>query len=491
MSSWLFNTPSIVSYSSQRLNVIILLIISLSNFVQLSFFPRQFFSLSDGSPDYGDKRLKPWFSGPLVQIIPWTQLFYHAHPKTKASPKPQYLTDSALLDDCMSRPLSPKLWNELGMNEFLKNYPNGKVLTLPQLANRVNLTNYDCGIQKPCYAEQICRPVRGKEWYILVAAQEWNSFMNTIYRAIGWAMTMIQGVGPSLVQDFYPDCPNVWAITKAILTLLTAVSKVYPTEGLATGPKWLYQLIQGEFGMFTGVANLLDDVLTKHPINQHDKWTRFSYALSKYQEMAQISVADLTIKNIESGISTEEGMYGVLKDGYFLMDHSTPRKKFEFNIAGDKQEDLKIAVQLHLLSSIWKEQKYFITRGSDPCTYSGANGAWPGKKVLSYCGADNVMMNIIQAKGNHALNKVHNAWLVEERYNFTAGFLTQAALNCQKQKVNKFSLDDGKGFSPKSFYDYCSFDLPVCDLTQADIRDYRDSGAGTVLACRTIGGLKI
>lgn len=40
---------------------------------------------------------------------------------------------------------------------------------------------------------QLCSPVQGKDWYILVAAQEWNSYMNVVYQAVGFAMTMMQG----------------------------------------------------------------------------------------------------------------------------------------------------------------------------------------------------------------------------------------------------------------------------------------------------------
>lgn len=99
-----------------------------------------------------------------------------------------------------------------------------------QLAEKVNLRNFDCGIEKNCYAdqvskivieclkdliehlmrliedtEQLCQPVRGKEWYILVAAQEWNGFMNIIYQAIGWAMTMIQGEFGLGDVEHHPD----------------------------------------------------------------------------------------------------------------------------------------------------------------------------------------------------------------------------------------------------------------------------------------------
>jgi hypothetical protein len=43
---------------------------------------------------------------------------------------PQKDTDTILLDQCMSRPLSSKLWMEMGMNEFLRDYRNGENLNL-------------------------------------------------------------------------------------------------------------------------------------------------------------------------------------------------------------------------------------------------------------------------------------------------------------------------------------------------------------------------
>ncbi|KNE89523.1 hypothetical protein, variant [Puccinia striiformis f. sp. tritici PST-78] len=295
------------------------------------------------------------------------------------------------------------------------------------------------------------------------------------------------------VHDFYPDLPDTWSIIKAILTFASALAKVIPTEGLLTYPKWLYQLVQGEFGLFAGVSNLMDDIIMKNPVNQHDKWTAFSYALSKSQDRAQMAIANFSQSVIEAGISTENGIYGVIKDGNFLMESSKTHKKNHEkldNVAGNKESEMKISVQLHLLAAIWEQQNYFITRGSDPCTGAGPNGAWGGDKMLSYCGPDNVMMNIIQAKGKHAVNHVHNAKLVTEKYNFSVKFLTEAAWNCQKQS-GKFEFDVWNSTDPIRFDDKCSFNLPVCDLTRPDIRAYRDSGAGTVAACRIIGGLPI
>lgn len=80
--------------------------------------------------------------------------------------------------------------------------------------------------------------------------------------------------------------------------------------------------------------------------------------------MAQMIVANLSQSTIESGISTEDGIYRVLKDGKFLMNHSVTNANSRDrinNLAGDKQDELKASVQLHLLASLWEKQvsEYF------------------------------------------------------------------------------------------------------------------------------------
>lgn len=94
-------------------------------------------------------------------------------------------------------------------------------------------------------------------------------------------------------------------------------------------------------------------------VHRRVQWTYFSYMLSRNQDMAQMMVTNLSQSIIESGISTEQGIYGVLKDGKFLMNHSF--KKFDLkesikNLAGEEEEELKTSVQLHLLASIWEHQ---------------------------------------------------------------------------------------------------------------------------------------
>lgn len=52
------------------------------------------------------------------------------HCPTRCTHWPKNITDTSLLEDCLSRPLSPELWKELKLNEFLLEYPDGDHLSL-------------------------------------------------------------------------------------------------------------------------------------------------------------------------------------------------------------------------------------------------------------------------------------------------------------------------------------------------------------------------
>ncbi|EGG01835.1 uncharacterized protein MELLADRAFT_110698 [Melampsora larici-populina 98AG31] len=388
-------------------------------------------------------------------------------------------TSTDLLEECRSLPLSPHLWQELGLNEFLLNYPGGEFLNLQvdgnllnglkifchpfylwdykQLADRVNLTNFECGIGKPCYADQLCQPVRGKEW-----------------------CRPVNGSIKYKLSDFYPDSTHLWDILKAYSSLISAAIKVYPTCGLLSSTRYWYQFIQGEFGMLYGISGMMDDVLFK----KH--WNCLSYKISEKQQLAQMAVANISHSTIESGISTIKGIYRVLKDGRFLVDDIEGKfysKNPMKNLIGDKQEEMRLSAQLQILAALWIEQH--------PCMDSGLNGAWPGGNVLSYCGPDDIMMNIVQADGNQEIRKVHNAHLISQKYNLSVGYLTQVAWECYKSgKQSDYGSWESWGrVSEESDYP-CSFNLPVCDLTRPDIQQHKNR-RGIVVACRITGQLPI
>ncbi|KNZ58325.1 hypothetical protein VP01_1951g1, partial [Puccinia sorghi] len=103
---------------------------------------------------------------------------------------------------CQSLPLIASLWRKLGMNFYLDNYPNGTHLSLEarilisysslqEYASQTGGLDFQCGIGRTCNPGQVtaifqlCENVYGRNWYALVAAQNWNNFVNMLYQATG------------------------------------------------------------------------------------------------------------------------------------------------------------------------------------------------------------------------------------------------------------------------------------------------------------------
>jgi hypothetical protein len=74
------------------------------------------------------------------------------------------------------------------------------------------------------------------------------------------------------------------------------------------------------------------------------------YLLSNAQADTQAKLSSTTNKVIESGISTEEGLYGVLKGGLFLNNH--------FSYTERSEDEIKTAITAvargRLIAAIWK-----------------------------------------------------------------------------------------------------------------------------------------
>ncbi|WAR55521.1 hypothetical protein PtB15_6B262 [Puccinia triticina] len=109
-----------------------------------------------------------------------------------------------------------------------------------------------------------------------------------------------------------------------------------------------------------------------------------SYLLSNAQAETQAKLSDATKKVLENGISTDEGIYGVLKGGAFLNNHFSATERSEDEI----RSAISAVARARLIAAIWKATNYFIIRGHKPCTQDGTNGALPGDDVFSYCNAD-------------------------------------------------------------------------------------------------------
>jgi hypothetical protein len=124
---------------------------------------------------------------------------------------------------CKALPLTVDTWNQLKLNDYLSKYPGGDKLNLQvchfhlfeiwlarfayyqstllswsifpesqDYATKVNITNFSCGVGAACNVGQPCYPLETVDWYILFAVQQWNSYLNIYYEAVGYGIAIVE-----------------------------------------------------------------------------------------------------------------------------------------------------------------------------------------------------------------------------------------------------------------------------------------------------------
>ncbi|WAQ85641.1 hypothetical protein PtA15_6A269 [Puccinia triticina] len=192
-----------------------------------------------------------------------------------------------------------------------------------------------------------------------------------------------------------------------------------------------------------------------------------SYLLSNAQAETQAKLSDATKKVLENGISTDEGIYGVLKGGAFLNNHFSATERSEDEI----RSAISAVARARLIAAIWKATK--------PCTQDGTNGALPG---------DDVMMNIVQSFKGKLLEHFPSAKLLSAKYNLTTQYFVEHSWDCQ-QKYGSYNYDPyKKTILPANPDAECIVSLSVCDLTRKDLQKAANK-MGALKACRDVGQL--
>ncbi|KAH9820091.1 hypothetical protein DFH28DRAFT_885878 [Melampsora americana] len=390
-----------------------------------------------------------------------------------------------LEDPCAKLPLTPDLWKQLGLDEYLRTYPSGNNLTLEEYAEKVGETNFVCGIGKTCSANQICMPVRAPDWYILVAVQNWNQFSNMMYDATGFAISILQGLVTSVVSDIVPHEPDNLAIQSTLLGLIAGLCGAIPgflyPAGLAFFGAKIWPFVQGGTGLISGMAWTYHNIYAHLPADEFSKTTDISYLLSKAQVSTQGNISNGTATALRQGISSSDGLYGALKDGIFLNNHFSADELSE----SDLQAAITRVAGVRLLAAIWKAKKFFIVRGSDPCTKGGPNGSIEGEDVLSYCDSDGMMMNIVRSDEDDLVTKFPWAYLVSAKYNITTEYVATHSWKCQ-QKYLTYAYDPYQNsILPADANAECIVSLAVCDLEPEDMRK-RVKKDGILSACRNV-----
>ncbi|MBW0463968.1 hypothetical protein O181_003683 [Austropuccinia psidii MF-1] len=386
-------------------------------------------------------------------------------------------------------PLTPDTWNKLRLDDYLLHYQGGQNLTLQEYAFAQHAQNFICGIGEGCHAGQLGNPVTAPAWYVLYATQEWNAVQNSIYTAIGFAVSMVQATAAALVTDlFAPEHRSVLFKLQDVFVILSAIAFAVALGAIiATAPAAVIistvvagALAAGTSTVLTGI-NLVQS--WDHTPDHFTRWSNYAYYMSQWQSKVQDQIANSTASVIRSGISTPGGISGVLKGGGFLSE-------IQIQPISAIEQDIKRTMTVRILVDIIRSQNGYVTYKSDPCKGKGPNGAWAGDDYLSFC-KDGVMMNIVKAEGKKTENRWHNAHLIAKKYGITTEYLVTQSYECQK-KYKDFGYDPYRnGSLPSDANAECIANLPVCDCSDAAVKRAKAKGHTTTRACREQGKLPI
>ncbi|WAQ85640.1 hypothetical protein PtA15_6A268 [Puccinia triticina] len=369
---------------------------------------------------------------------------------------------------CKPLPMTKNTWNQLKLNDHLKKFPGGDKMSLIQYATKLNMTNFVCGVGGACNAGQPCYPLETPDWYILFAVQQWNSYMNVYYEAVSYGIAIVQSSMNALIASLFPasDTSAIRNI-KANLGVQAAFSQVTGTImidfmlaiGSSSGPWFaLFDFLNFIMVAGQGVAAF---AIKEPPAPLQDgffQWSNTAYYLSKYEEVIHKQIAEEGKKRIAAGISTDQGIYGVVKDGNFI-------EPANFASLPELQERIRLLASALGLNMLLHSINAFITVGSDPCNDKGKNGAWPEGTRLSWCDKpDGTMHNIVIAKDGKTHNDINSASLINSYFGISTELIINSSIKCQNMNKgwNYVPWAKDKGALPKGPDSDCVFNLPVC-----------------------------
>ncbi|CAH7688503.1 hypothetical protein BY996DRAFT_4495306 [Phakopsora pachyrhizi] len=128
--------------------------------------------------------------------------------------------------------LTPELWKASKMDEYMSSHPTLQSQTISQFAASVGMPNFFCGIGLECMAGQLCYPVIGKDYLILYSIQQWNNYMNSMYRIVADVINSLMMASSSIVTDFIP----LGIKTEGSLFGWAIATIVFAAVGMFTGP---------------------------------------------------------------------------------------------------------------------------------------------------------------------------------------------------------------------------------------------------------------
>lgn len=275
---------------------------------------------------------------------------------------------------CQIYPTTMESWYQLGVDEFLHNFPGGSDMPLDDFVFANHISNFPCGLGENCLAGQQCLPFEGPLWFTLYSLQEWNLYVNSLYDATTAAVTQIKEMSTSMITDFLVS-PNLKErqvtqlavlIVSVVASALTSITVglfgpvFFPAWGLATAAD-LADEAAGLAEVVQGGTRFAKRSLRKRSVENVDTYSLDSISQSQRslsQILQRVSAAKDQVQNQQQfkiihdpGFETSAKVQTTLltelrKARGYLIDESSWAKMMTCALTGDEEGLRKIRVDI-------------------------------------------------------------------------------------------------------------------------------------------------
>ncbi|KAF9632935.1 hypothetical protein BFW01_g3798 [Lasiodiplodia theobromae] len=366
---------------------------------------------------------------------------------------------------CTAETLSPDTWNNLDIDTFMNDWAAQNVTpaasnNIQALASSFGAPNFFCGLDNFCNAGQPCLPITLPAWYLMVAIQNWNSYMNSLNTAIIFASSILSMKLPSIVSDFYPDPDDNVTPLQNIVRMFSTVLSIVPF----TGP-----VSTAAGAASTGLSFLAGQMHAPEPTDKFMAWSNVGNSLSEVVQLYQQAVSDSIQATIDAQLNATNGVNSVVAGGRFLGVSQN------FTQA-DLQDQVTSVIETFAIGLTLQARKVFIYRDS----YSGDSecrtpylGGWTEYCVIDAGGGGAVYYTLLSIDSNGNSNpELDAADIMVNKYGLVQSQFLEIPTHCFDQN-NKTQLAfpfQGDAL-PLSAWDPCVFNLQVCDAPNHDVYD--------------------
>ncbi|WAQ89972.1 hypothetical protein PtA15_11A664 [Puccinia triticina] len=320
---------------------------------------------------------------------------------------------------CQIYPNTIESWNQLGVDQFLSDFPGGKDTPLDDFIFGNRITNFVCGLGENCLAGQQCLPFQGSLWFMLYSLQEWNLYVNSLYDATTGAVAQIKAWGVATEAELLEEQVGVDTLFQSTIKLeprslakrslppenqlsLDAVnesqktlaselqglpgdfgtSSTAGTSDLKQMNKALYYLTKKSIWSELVVSVLSGDeeafnriktnVVAAYETNEEQRlvrrsapqdipsdhfatWNVINTYLTSFCDHLKSVIAVTSQIGVTAPISSDEGVWGIIKGGKFLSPNPN---------MSQLQDKLRETMRLSALAQVLKSMNVFVTIGS-------------------------------------------------------------------------------------------------------------------------------